>query len=468
MQDSGHLFDNAASRPPLPQEEETGLAPFSPHTQKWWARFRWERTGWIVLVAVFLASIPYVLYRTSRNPGSDFPLFYQSGQYLLQHGVRDPDSKFAFYLPSADVAIAAFAWLPFPLAVVAWYVLNAGSWVLLLTAIHRYLLPGYNSIVARQAVLGAGLLMLPLVIDHLCVGAFHMLMVWLMVAGLGRVAQGRAWSGGAMLGLAVWVKLLPLMGVGYLVLKRKWLPAAVAMATLLVVDAALSLTAFGPAATWDLHCQWWKSEAHGRRNLMLTESQRIDEDRLTNQSVTIMVRRLLSEMGCGVSPARDAVAIGDLTPEQLKAVYMAIVGVLGLGVLVFCRRSGRDLTPEQWASEISLIVLSTLWFSPLVWSYHPTAATPALAILVARSPKHTRLVWAVAALWLLSQILLAWPVARAAGVLLWANLLVGAVLVWTSRRATPSAPSETEPRTGEHVTPPAQRRPLGNRQSVPA
>lgn len=467
MQDSSRRFDDPTAPPPLFQGKEEGLIPASPHTPKWWTRPRWERAGWIVLIAVFLGSIPYVLYRTSRNPGSDFPLFYQSGQYLLEYGVRDPDSKFAFYLPSADVAIAMLARLPFPLAVVAWYALNAASWVFLLTAIHRYLLPGYRSTVARQAVLGAGLLMLPLVIDHLCVGAFHMLMVWLMVAGLGRVSQGRSWSGGAMLGLAVWVKLLPLMGVGYLVLKRKWLPAVVALATLVLVDAALSLTAFGPEAAWNLHCQWWHSEAHGRRNLMLTESKRIDEDRLTNQSVAIMARRLLSQMGCGVSPARDAVALGNLTPDQLKRVYMAIMGLLGLGILIFCRRPGRDLTPDQWATEISLIVLSTLWFSPLVWSYHPTAATPALAILVARSPKHTRLVWAVAVLWLLSQILLAWPVARAAGVLLWANLLVGAALVWTSRSTASAAPDEMGTKTDQHVTPPAQRRPLGNRQSVP-
>lgn len=468
MQDSKHRFDDPNVPSPLLQGDEQGRFSSSPHAQKWWERASWERTGWIVLLAVFLGSMPYVLYRTSRNPGSDFPLFYQSGQYLLEHGVRDPDSKFAFYLPSADAAMAAFAWLPFPLAVGAWYVLNAATWVLLLTSIHRYLLPGYSSIVARQAVLGAGLLMLPLVIDHLCVGAFHMLMVWLMVAGLGRVSQGRVWSGGAMLGLAVWVKLLPLAGVGYLVLKRKWLPAAVAVVALLLVDTAISLTAFGPTATWDLHCRWWKSEAHGRRDLMLTEYQGIDEDRLTNQSVTIMVRRLLSQMGCGVNAARDAVAIGHLTPQQLKAVYMTVMGLLGLGVLVFCRRPGRDLSPAQWSAEIALIVLSTLWFSPLVWSYHPTAATPALAILVARSPKHTRLVWAVAVFWLLSQILLAWPVARAAGVLLWANLLVGAVLIWTSRNTTPSASNETEPKTDEHLTPPAQRRPLGNRQSVPA
>lgn len=444
--------------------ETQGLEPPLPGT--WCAKVPWERLGWIVLVGVFLAAIPLVLYRTTHWPGSDFPPFYRSGQYLLENGARDPNSKFAHYLPSADVAMAMLAWMPFPVAAVVWDVMNTLSWVLLLTSVHRYLLPGYNRAVMRQAVLAAGLLLLPLVLDHLCIGAFHMFMVWLMVAGLGRVSQGRQWSGGLMLGLAVWVKLLPLMGVAYLVWKRKWLPAVVAMATVAFVDITLCLAAFSPTTAWELHAQWWKGEAQGRRNRMFVLTERIGEDRLTNQSVPIIARRVLTHMGAG-NPARDAIALGNLTPDQLKTVYYSVMGLLGLAIMAYCRRPGRDLSPSQWATEISLILLSTLWFCPLVWAYHPTSAIPALAILVARSPKHTKTTWMIVITWLLSQILLAWPVAGAAGVLLWENLLVGAVLVWTSRNATSPTPSQTGPETDAPITPHAQRRPLGNRQSVP-
>ncbi len=468
MQDSGSPFDSRPIFCPPTKGSQKGLASPAAFTGSRWERIPWERLGWVLFVSVFLAAVPYVLYRTTRNPGSDFPLFYESGQYVLEHGVRTQESKFAHYLPSADVVVAVLAWwLPLPWAAVAWYAVNAASWVFLLTAIRRYLLVGYDPTVARQAVLGAGLLLLPLVLDHLCIGAFHILMVWLMVAGLGRVSQGRPWSGGMMLGLAVWVKLLPLMGVGYLVLKRKWLPAIVALATVLAVDLSLSLPAFGPETTWQLHEQWWQAEFHGTRNRMLTEPGGIDEDRLTNQSVAIMARRLLTTMGCGLNPARDAVALGNLPASQLQIIYKAVMGLLGLGILAFCRRPGRVLTPDQWSAEISLIVLATLWFSPLVWSYHPTAAAPALALLVARSPKYTKLVWTVAVFWMLSQILLAWPVARAAGVLLWANLLVGVILVWTSGRTGHTAPREAEPAAEPGLVSPP-RRPLGNRQNVPA
>ena len=259
-----------------------------------------------------------------------------------------------------------------------------------------------------------------------------------------------------MLGLAVWIKLLPLIGVGYLLLKRKWLPAALALATALTVDLALSLAVFGPQQTWQLHRQWFHSEAHGEQNRMLTDARPLDEDRLNNQSATIVMRRLLTDMGHGtaadraeavrrgerVRPGevgsvdygglRPNVTIAHLTPGQLRFAYVAVMLLLALGIVIYCRRPGRELSPKQWLTEIALVVLATLWFSPLVWSYHITAALPALAVIFARAPEHPRVAQATAALWLLSLFLMGSSLARALGATLWMDLLLGAILVGTA------------------------------------
>ena len=66
----------------------------------------------------------------------------------------------------------------------------------------------------RHATLAAGLLAMPLVVDGMALGGFHVLMLWLMLAGLDRAIQGRAISGGVLLGIAAWLKLVPLLGVG--------------------------------------------------------------------------------------------------------------------------------------------------------------------------------------------------------------------------------------------------------------
>ncbi len=139
--------------------------------------------------------------------------------------------------------------------------------------------------------------MTPLAVDNLWIGTFHILMLWLMVAGLGRVSRGRSWSGGILLGLSICVKLLPLLGVGYLFLKRRWLAAGLALVAALVVDLALAVPAFGPEQTWQLHVKWWENQAQGATERTLSNPGILDEDRISNQCLGIVLRRLLTHFG---------------------------------------------------------------------------------------------------------------------------------------------------------------------------
>ena len=59
----------------------------------------------------------------------------------------------------------------------------------------------------RHATLAAGLLAMPLVLDGMALGSFHVLMVWLMILGLDRACRGKEWTGGILLGTAAWPKL---------------------------------------------------------------------------------------------------------------------------------------------------------------------------------------------------------------------------------------------------------------------
>jgi hypothetical protein len=459
----------------LPQVISPSSQPGQAPTSRWYDN-RLEAAMWILLVALLLGFFPYVLRRLTNNDGCDFWLFYDSSRYVLDYGLRAPKSKFLHYLPSVDVAFAGLVWLPLKWAAVAWWALMTSAWLFLLAAVRRYLLCDYDATQARRAVLCAALLVTPLFLDHLCVGAFHVLMVWFMVAGLGRISRNKPWSGGMVLGLAVWVKLLPLAAVGYLILKRKWLPAAVTLATALLVDLALSLAAFGPEVAWQLHTQWWESEALGTRNQLLTDTKPLDDDRITNQSLLVVMRRTLTHMGHGsaadyykaqhltpkqskelgikVKPSwvgsvkyglpRPNVSVADLSPEQLQVAYTAVMLLLAALVAIYCRRPGGVLVPRQWSTEIALIVLATLWFSPLVWSYHGTATLPALALIFTRAPRNSKLAIAVAVIWGISLVLMRSPEARSLGVTLWTNLSLGVFLVWTGHGEAPSLAAERE------------------------
>jgi len=397
---------------------------------------RWEWAGWILMLAALLAVFPWAMYRAIYSGGgTDFPEFYAAGRHVLEHGQVEPTRFLEYYWPSVDVAFAALAWLPLPVAAAVWYAIVSLAWMGLLATIARYLVVGVPQPVPRQAALAAGLLVLPLALDHLCLGAFHVLMVWLMVAGLARVSRGRDWSGGILLGLAIWIKLLPIMGAAYLVLKRRWRPALVAVVCAVLVDLALTVPVFGPHSTWQLHRTWWENQATGASYRIFHLDESIKEDRLTNQSPAILLRRLLTQKGIYPGCPWARVAFGNLTGEQLRLVYLGVLGALGAAILAVCRRPGRSTSEAQWATEIALVVLATLWFSPAVWSYHLTAATPALAVVLGRRYQRPGPAWTMAALWLVALALTGSDLARALGNLFWAGFLAGVLLVATAPRS---------------------------------
>lgn len=415
----------------------------------------WERAGWLLMVALLIGCLPWSVARAVRNGGSDFPEFYAAGQHILRSGARHPDTILHRYLPSADVAFVPLALLPMPVASAVWYVLNAASWCGLLTAIGRYLLPEAGGVTMRHAVLCAGLLTLPLALDGFCLGAFHVLMVWLMVEGLGRAARGQDAWGGALLGVAVWVKLLPILGVGYLALKRKWPAAATAVLVATLIDAGLSVSAFGVQGALEAHHHWWRQDAQGAVQRQLQNPSAINEDRITNQSLAIVLRRTLSTQGQVVDHPGVRPQLAALTASQLTVTFMIINAALGAVVLYLLRRPGSALALPAWSAEISLVLLCTIWFSPVVWSYHPTAATPALAIVLWEK-RYCWPAWLIAALWLLSMALFAVPAVRVCGQMLWMSLLLGALLAayrWRPRHARmPMDPMPSSTKLGGSAT----------------
>jgi hypothetical protein len=394
----------------------------------------WERGGRILLLAILLIGLPIALNREATNKNLDFCGFYKASRSVLDHGERLENTTFHYYLPSLDVAFVAIAWLPMPIAGGLWYLLGCWSWIGLLQSANRYLLDDFAGPTRRAVTLLAGLLVTPLAVDGLCLGAFHTFMVWWMVAALGRISRGRCWSGGALLGLAVWIKLLPLLGVGYLVWKRQWKPAGIAITCALALDIALSLAGYGPEKAWREHGRWWQEQGADTVKRQLSNSSPVGEDRLTNQSLVVILRRTLTSMGVSQGGPRVYASLLHLSQAQLKIVYLSVMALLGLGILAICRRPAWQTSPPVWSTEIALVSLATLWFSPVMWSYHPTAATPALMLVLARASRRPMLLGTTILGWITAMCLLGWPLARAFGEMFWTTILLGGMLVGTSRR----------------------------------
>lgn len=378
------------------------------------------------------ACAPWAVHRVWANGGTDLPGFRTAGQFVLDHATRHPRSVLYRYLPSLDVAAAVLTAGPVTAVAAVWYLLNAGCWYGLLRTIQRQLVPEVGRQFGREVTLAAALLCLPLALDGFLLGGFHVLMVWLMVAGLHRALRGQTWVGGAVLGTAAWVKLLPLAGIGYLFLKRKWRAGSVALATVLVLDLVLSVAAYGWRESYELHCDWFWREAVGTSERELAEGTNDDEDRLTNQSLTVVLRRIFTDRG-----GFPELSIARMSAGQLTATAAIVSGGLGLAILALLS-SPRQFDPPDDAGEISLVALCTLWFSPVVWSYHLVAAVPALAVVLARRPS-ARQRWLVIGVWCTALTLFALETARAAGHMLWASLFVGGCLAWSIYQRRESA-----------------------------
>lgn len=427
------------------ESEQGGRPEIDPFAEEWMhARYpRYSKVVWWTVIGLTLvllvAFCPVAIHRAVNDRGgTDFPEFYSAGRYLSEHGVTQPGSMAAYYLPSIDALWVIVASMPLATASCVWYILGSVGWIGSLLAIRKYILVGMDESLRRESLAVAALVTLPLALDGLCLGAFHTLMFWWWIAGLGRVSQGRDISGGILLGLAVWIKLLPGLGVAYLILKGKWKAVIVAGLTVIVVNLVLCVSTFGIRGTYDAHVAWMNRDAAGTVSLLLNEERGVAEQRVTNQSTLAVLRRVLTQHGVVSDPdlnwmdeARNQAAIGNLSSSQLTVVYVAFSGTLLLLIGLFLRHGGQALSPTQWSTEIALVVASSLWFSPIAPSYHPIVMAPILAILFARGNFRPLGLLALA-LWLLAMSGHAWPTARAFGQVLWISLLLGGLLVWSS------------------------------------
>lgn len=402
---------------------------------------RLVRAGWVLLVILMVGTAPIALNRGINDMGgTDFPEYYEAGRYLLEHHAIQPHAMTAYYLPSVDVFWAGIALFPVPVAAVLWYVIGCLAWFGLLRALSKYMLFDLPNDARQQAVIAVGLLVAPLVLDQLCIGAFHGIMLWWMVAGLGRIVNGKRWTGAALLGLAIWIKLLPAIGAAYLLYKRRWREAILAGCVALLVDIGLTSLVLPYAANVQAHLDWLHRDAVGTAELLLASPDKVNEQRVTNQSMPAVLRRILTELGYPSNSSRDLASLANLTSTQLKTVYYSVLGLVGVGILWICRRSASQTPVADQAMEVALIVLSTLWFTPIAPSYHPIAVAPALALIIGRHSMRP-LAWGAVALWVLAMGLHGVPVARAFGHVLWITFILAAFLLRKAPRLNGEVPA---------------------------
>ncbi len=414
------------------------------------------KIAWLALLLL----VGGVSLRRALDMEFDFHHFYRDAEYAWTHGGQlnpvlvAPDAarqrQLPFYLPAVTILLAPLAAGGPTSAAILWAAGQVACLGWALRILRRWASAGEVS--QANPVLIAALLSLPMIFEAAKFNQLSFLILALVLAGADRVIGGahemgeskRAGVsaqlvGGALLGFAAFVKLLPVLLLIWLLLKRRW-TAASGFVLCATASALLPcLIVLGPDGTRAAHREWWDYNVRGAAAAALVRPE-LREHFLDhrNQAIGAVVARL-----CWADhPYRVAWQPLNLPLELCTRIGQALAALLLAALAIAMRQPAARLSVQRLRAEAAAMLVAMIVLSPLLRTYYYVWALPALAMITlmavgSAAPRVRRLGAVGLVVWIVG--LIAWmsPAARLAG----ANLLVltifGGILIVASRAASP-------------------------------
>lgn len=410
--------------------------------------------------AAFILALALVSLKRIAIIFPDFEFFYKATRWLVEHGSLDrgvdvidgrfvPRGGIEWYLPFVPRLLSPLALLSYQPAGWVWLCINLTAMVTTVRLIAVHVM----NFARRDWIL---VQMMPV----LFLGSYwelefrlnqiNVLTLLLMTAFLVHLQQGRRLVSGFWLGLAILIKLTPGLLLLWVLLKRQYRTAAVALATVVVAGPAGDLIVFGPQYTAEAYRIWFAHavEKGSHRGLILNQ-QEMD---WRNQALGAVVSRWLHKTNWSTTfdndprppddPVKRYLNVANLPRPQIVALVTALAGGSVLGLLWLARRPLEQCTPWQVRIEWALFILAMLWLMPVMRRYHIVWALPTLSILLTAvfhlglRPAWSKVTVVAVAFVPLSQAALLskkWidtNVVEATGILLLSAVLLAVVMVW--------------------------------------
>jgi alpha-1,2-mannosyltransferase len=277
----------------------------------------------------------YDIYPKPTVPGGPLPA----------HGFR--------YAPAIAWMFVPFGLLPLAAAAFAFYLVQVGAIVYIISAGRRYV--GPNDRWPRLAV-AAGVATAGYVLEALRYGNAHLVCVALMVFAFVAAESGRPARSGVALGVAIATKITPLLLLAYLGWRRRYAACLYSIAALAAL-AALPIAAVG-----------------------------VDRNKtLAAGFVTYAVEK--------IGEGDNYSLFGVLTRTSMSArtvdLVWSIAVVVG-GLIVACILRRRPLSPAAAALELSVVLAATLLASPHTQRRYFAALLFPLVVVLATRARTTR------------------------------------------------------------------------------
>jgi alpha-1,2-mannosyltransferase len=356
--------------------------------------FAAHRTLVTTLIAILIAvgAVIYCYHYREEAPG--VALYLEAARCMLD-GLRLQGCNPTFtYPPIFALLMIPLVPLPMVLQNLAWYVLTFGSLVgcfMVSAPLARRLVPSQWSERDLAALYGLGILVsLNFVFAAIASQSYDAVVVLLVVAGLAALADGRPAAGGASLAGAAALKATPILFLPYLVVKRRYLAAAVMVAVFAVASLLPDLIfTIGRKPAESSYFLAWFGQVAGPA---LTE-------KLADNPHTFWFGSNPNNLSL-----RGVVgAFFDDNDPQFKFFFYALAAVYcAVVAFVILRSRGR----QALVIDSALLLISMLMLSPMSSPSHYVALIPPMV--------------AVAALWLKGD----GATRKAAGVLLVATLVL--------------------------------------------
>ena len=396
------------------------------------ARRAWIRAG----VAALCLAYAVVALTQAAKLDFDFEHFYLDAAYVWHHGDLPPlegpsARRLPFYLPGVSLLLAPLAAAGPGVAAGLWTLAQAAALAYCLFTFAAWSDRDGRRLFSTAAVALAGALSLPALYEAARFNQLSVPVLAMILAGVVAIRRGQAVAGGAWLGAATFLKLLPGLFFVWLLLKRQWRAALALLLAVTTLDLTPSLIVLGPQGALERHRQWFSHNLRGAPAGGMTDPKLrehfIDH---RNQSLGAVVARLAWRE----HPHRVAVPLADWPLGACRIVAACIAGGV-LATLCFAtRRPLARLSELEIFRELSLYALAMIVLSPLLRQYYLVWAAPALLTLAAAVMRRSVLAGAALLVWVAGMLAWMWPAARLYGATLLTLLMIGAALLCLGRR----------------------------------
>ncbi len=339
---------------------------------QWWSTLLgWTLVGIVSLVVAIQAWHRQAKDLALAHPSdiNDFNRWLRMlPQFLHQHlaitGNLWPMPPFTFVL------LAPFSWMSFPAAQFAWVLCKP----LMLAIIFYAVLAMVRRAGGKISAVPMALILLTWlwpVVGDMQEGQMNLLMLTPLAAGLFMVQREEAWSdwlGGLLIGMAVAIKVTPLIFLIYLLWRRRWIPAIAMLGGIvfwLFVPLALC---FGPRQAM----LWNQQYFHAMIAPYLVKGAVAVT---SGESLPSFLIRLLAHRSAFVTyhhgvAKKYYVNVLNLSVPMAQRIVRIILLTIGIAGLVWMRRGLPTFKSRRYIFEIGAVAAFMLWAEAWGWVPH--------------------------------------------------------------------------------------------------